>query len=203
MAVKRDQPELGDARGIGAEGCGDDSAGATFQVDGRHEMPLAAAFDRCDERLLLRERAEINQCCDAGRRRALAARLNSRQNARLCQRPVLWVCTGRALTMRSQTCGGGTNSGISAAQGGKPLLPFGDPARKAALTRHALFSRGTVGAFKHAQRILGREQFVFRQAVMVERITHCSRHAFSLNIARRTSSSWSRARTFIRAARSS
>lgn len=74
--------ELGDARGIGAEGCGDDSDGATFQVDGRHEMPLAAAFDRCDERLLLRERAEINQCCDAGRRRALAARLNPRQNAR-------------------------------------------------------------------------------------------------------------------------
>lgn len=77
--------------------------------------------------------------------------------------------------------------------GGKPLLPFGDPARKAALTRHALFSRGTVGAFKHAQRILGREQFVFRQAVMVECLAHCSRHAFSLNIARRTSSSWFRA----------
>ena len=51
-AIGRDQPELGHARCVGAEGGGDDGDGAALHVDGRHEMTLAAAFDRCDERLL-------------------------------------------------------------------------------------------------------------------------------------------------------
>ena len=35
-----------------AEGGRDDGDGAALHIDGRHEMALAAAFDRCDERLL-------------------------------------------------------------------------------------------------------------------------------------------------------
>src|SRR6185503_19711860 len=65
-AVRWDQPELGDARRVGAEGRGHDSDGAALYVDGCHKMTLAAAFDRCDERFRLREDAEINQCSEAG-----------------------------------------------------------------------------------------------------------------------------------------
>ena len=87
--------------------------------------------------------------------------------------------------------------------GREPLFPGRDLARKAAVARNALFGRGPVDAVEHAQRILGCEQFVFGQAAMVEGVAHCSRHAFSLNMARRIQLFMVPSGTFMRVARSS
>src|SRR6187551_3790723 len=83
------------------------------------------------------------------------------------------------------------------------LLPGLDLARKAPVTRNALFGRGAIQAVEHAQRVLSREQFVFGQAAMVECVAHCSRHAFSLNMARRIQLFMVPSGTFMRVARSS
>ena len=51
-AVRRDEPQLGNARCIGTEGGRHDCDRAARRIDGSDEMTMAAAFDRCDERLL-------------------------------------------------------------------------------------------------------------------------------------------------------
>ena len=71
------------------------------------------------------------------------------------------------------------------------------------VARNALFGRGPFGAGKHAKRVLSGEQLVVRQTAMVECVAHCSRHAFSLIIARRIQLFMVPSGTVMRAASSS
>ena len=83
------------------------------------------------------------------------------------------------------------------------MFPLFHQTREAMVSHRALFGGRSLSAFEHAQRELGREQFVLGQAVMVQGVAHCSRQAFSLIIARRIQLFIVPSGTFMRLARSS
>src|SRR5215510_1290378 len=166
-------------------------------------MALATALDCCDERLGLCESAEIDECCEAGRGEGAGSKTQSAPECKALPQ------TG-AGGLRGQGAGNAIPNLLRrkhfrnlSGPGRETLLPGRDLACEAAVMGNALLGGGSVDAVEHAQRILGREQFVFGQAGMVECIAHCSRHAFSLNMARRIQLFIVPSGTLMRVARSS
>src|SRR5580658_5053749 len=203
LAIRSDQPELGDARWVRDKSSRDDRNRVPLRVDRRDEQRAAAAFDGRDQRWLLSDGAEIDKHGQASCRE----RTGDAEAAPECEavpKPrALWRLSRKLGSDAIPQAGGRRHLGNLGRPRRKPLFPRHDQSRKSAVARHAPLRGGAVRAGQHAECVFGGEQFVAGQIAVVVDVAHFSRQLFNLSIARLIQLFIVPSGTFMRSANSS